>query len=382
MQDYSNVFHKNQHTTASWQGSNSNNVWQRLHIDLPMLIGIIVVCSIGLLILYSAKPDIAILQRQILRLLIAAGLMLTVAQLSPRSLQHWTWGIYILALLMLLAVLFSGHVSNGAQRWLDLGFMRFQPAELMKLAVPLAVANYFSDKVLPPDVTDLIIPFSLIALPAALIAMQPDLGTAVIVASSGLLVVFFAGISWSCILLLLAAGITCAPLLWYCMHTYQRQRVLTFLNPESDPLGSGYHIIQSKIAIGSGGLNGKGWLNGSQSNLDYLPERSTDFIFAVFSEEFGLLGVLFLLGAYLFLIIRGLIIATRAQDTFSRLLAGGLTMTIFVYIFINIGMVTGVLPVVGIPLPLISYGGTSLVTLMVSFGIIMGIYTHKTLVRK
>jgi rod shape determining protein RodA len=283
---------------------------------------------------------------------------------------------------MLFAVLIFGDVSKGGQRWLDLKIIRFQPAELMKLAVPLMAARYLSYHVLPPRFINLIVPSIIILLPVALIALQPDLGTAILVASSGILVIFFAGISWRFIFTSCISLACLAPIFWSMLHNYQRQRIITMLSPESDRLGSGYQIIQSKIAIGSGGLYGKGWLNGTQSQLEFLPERTTDFIFAVFSEEFGFVGILTLLILYALLILRGLYIGMQAQDTFYRLIAGSLSMSLFVYVFVNIGMVSGILPVVGIPLPLVSYGGTSLVTILISFGIIMSIGTHRNLLSK
>ena len=354
--------------------------FSKLHIDWPLLIGIIAVSCLGLIILYSAsKQEFDVVERQVVRLLLAAALMFGIAQIQPRVFRTLAPWLYFTALILLTAVLVLGHIGKGAQRWLDLSFFRFQPAELMKIAVPLMLAKYFEDRI-PPKFWSLIIPIILILIPAALIAKQPDLGTAVLILSSGLLVIFFSGISWSLLFSMATVITLCLPTLWFFMHDYQRQRILVLLDPGRDPLGSGYHIIQSKIAIGSGGLYGKGWLNGSQSHLEFLPERTTDFIFAVFGEEFGLVGCLVLLALFLYIIIRGLYISVQAQDSFSRLLAGSLVMTLFVYLFVNIGMVTGILPVVGIPLPLVSYGGTSLVTLMASFGILMSIHTHKTLI--
>jgi rod shape determining protein RodA len=270
-------------------------------------------------------------------------------------------------------------VGKGAQRWLDLGFIRFQPSEMMKLSLPLMVAWYLSEARLPPSPLRLLASAAFIIVPVVLIARQPDLGTSLLIASAGFFVLFLAGLQWK--LLALLGGLTTAglPVLWHFMRDYQRQRVISFLNPEQDPLGAGYHIIQSKIAIGSGGLFGKGWLNGTQSHLEFLPERSTDFIFAVLGEEFGLIGILVLLLLYAFIVVRGIYIATQAQDTFTRLLAGSLSLTFVVYIIVNTGMVTGLLPVVGLPLPLISYGGTSMVTLMIGFGMLMSIHTHRKL---
>ncbi len=353
---------------------------QRLHLDLSLLFGILVLAGVGFVVLYSAGgQDTDLLIRQGIRLLTALAVMFVVAMIPPRHLAYWAPWLYAAGLGLLFAVLLFGDVGKGAQRWLDLGILRFQPSEMVKITVPAMVAWYLAERSLPPRFGAIVVAGLIILGPTILIARQPDLGTALLVAVSGALVLLLAGTSWrlvGMVSLLLAA---CAPILWYLMHDYQRQRVLTFLSPETDPLGSGYHIIQSKIAIGSGGFYGKGWLNGTQSHLDFLPERSTDFIFAVYSEEFGLLGVLALLGLYLFVITRGLFMAFGAQETFGRLLGGGLTLTFFVYVFVNIGMVTGLLPVVGVPLPLLSYGGTSLVSLMAAFGILMSVHTHRRL---
>ena len=351
---------------------------QRLHIDIPLLFGLGVLCIVGLVVLYSAgNQEAVVVVRQGVRMLIAIIIMVLVAQLPPSQLARWSIWLYLVALGLLILVLYIGYIGKGAQRWLDLGFFRFQPSELMKLAVPMVIAWYFSEKTLPPSLVRLFMACIMIMIPVLLIAKQPDLGTALLVAVAGFSVLFIAGMSWQ---LMLGIGIIAAastPFLWYHLHEYQRQRVLTFLNPEQDPLGAGYHIIQSQIAIGSGGIYGKGWLNGTQSHLEFLPERSTDFIFAVLCEEFGLIGVIFILVIYLFIIMRCLYISANAQQTYGKLLGAGLVLTFFVYIFVNMGMVTGQLPVVGIPLPLISHGGTSLVTLMLGFGILMGIHTHR-----
>jgi rod shape determining protein RodA len=351
---------------------------QRLHIDFPLLFGILVLCVIGLVVIYSAGgQDIGLVYRQAVKLTIALLGMVIVAQLPPAEIARWSLWLYLFGIVLLVLVIFFGDMGKGAQRWLDLKVFRFQPSELMKLSVPMMIAFYLADKSLPPRFLRVLLACVFITIPVLLIAKQPDLGTALLVATAGFSVLFISGISWRLLTsmgVLAAAG---APILWYFMHDYQKQRVLTFLDPEQDPLGAGYHIIQSKIAIGSGGFYGKGWLNGTQSHLEFLPERSTDFIFAVFCEEFGMLGVLLLLCVYLFIISRGLYIAVIAQHTFGRLLASGLTLTFFVYIFVNMGMVTGQLPVVGVPLPLISHGGTSIVTLMIGFGILMAIHTHK-----
>ncbi|MEO1926794.1 MAG: rod shape-determining protein RodA [Gammaproteobacteria bacterium] len=351
---------------------------QRLHIDFPLLFAIFVLCLIGLLVLYSAGgQDIQLVYRQAVKLLIAFVGMIMIAQLSPAILERWSIWLFIFGIILLVLVIFYGDVGKGAQRWLDLKVFRFQPSEIMKLTVPMMIASYLADKSLPPKFSWVLMTCVLILIPVLLIAKQPDLGTALLVATAGFSVLFIAGISWRLLMSMGVLAAACAPILWYVMHDYQKRRVLTLLNPEEDPLGAGYHIIQSKIAIGSGGFYGKGWLKGTQSHLEFLPERSTDFIFAVFCEEFGMLGVLLLLCVYLFIISRGLFIAINAQNTYGRLLASSLTLTFFVYVFVNIGMVTGQLPVVGVPLPLISHGGTSMVTLMLGFGIIMSVHTHR-----
>ena len=352
---------------------------QKIHIDLPLLLGLMILMILGLFVVYSAggqETDLVI--RQATRLGISLLVMFTVAQIPPTVYQKWAVPVFVVGILMLISVLLFGHVGKGAQRWLDLGFMKFQPSEIMKLIVPIMVAWYISQDTLPAKLKDIVIAFTLVLIPTLLIAKQPDLGTSLLIASSGIFVIFLAGASWRLISVCGGLAGLFAPILWlFLMKDYQKQRVLTFLNPESDPLGSGYHIIQSKIAIGSGGISGKGWLQGTQSQLEFLPERHTDFIFAVFSEEFGLIGVLLLLLVYLAIVMRGLWIAVNAQQAFTKLLAGSLTLTFFVYVFVNIGMVSGLLPVVGVPLPLVSYGGTSMVTLMAGFGILMAISTRK-----
>lgn len=355
------------------------SIMQRLHIDGPLLVGILSLMTLGLFIVYSAGgQEMAIVYRQATRLGIALAVMFAVAQIPPLFYRKWAVPVYIIGLTMLVAVLAFGHVGKGAQRWLDLGFMKFQPSEIMKLVVPIMIAWYISLHDLPAKFKHIVIAFVLVLLPTLLIAKQPDLGTSLLIASSGIFVIFLAGASWKLIMSCVGLGAAFAPILWmFLMKPYQKQRVLTFLNPEQDPLGSGYHIIQSKIAIGSGGLHGKGWLQGTQSQLEFLPERHTDFIFAVFSEEFGLVGVSILLMVYLAIVMRGLWIAVNAQHAFTKLLAGSITLTFFVYVFVNIGMVSGLLPVVGVPLPLVSYGGTSMVTLMAGFGMLMAVGTHR-----
>ena len=359
----------------------SQRGWQyRLHIDAPLLFALVAVSALGLIVLYSAGGgDIELVERQLVRLGIAYTCMLVVAQFPPRLLQRLTPWLFVTGILFLLAVLISGETSGGAQRWLNLYVVRFQPSEMMKLAVPMMVAWYLADTRLPPNRWQLLASATLIAVPMFMIARQPDLGTALLIASSGIFVVFLAGLQWRLLAFFTALVAAAAPLIWHFMRDYQRQRVMTLLNPESDPLGSGYHIIQSKIAIGSGGLFGKGWMNGTQSQLNFLPERSTDFIFAVLGEEFGFFGILLLFAFYTFIVIRGIMISIQAQDTYTRLLAGSVAMTFCVYFIVNTGMVTGVLPVVGLPLPMISYGGTSIVTLMAGFGILMSIQTHRKL---
>jgi rod shape determining protein RodA len=362
-------------------GSDSS-LLTRLHVDLPLLIALLLLCGYGLLVLFSAtEQDPAKLDRQIFRLGIAFGVMLFVAQIPPTVLRRWAPALYLIGVLMLMAVLVMGEVGKGAQRWLDLGVVRFQPSELLKVAVPLMLAWFLSERALPPHGLRTLGAAALTVIPVLLIARQPDLGTSLLVASAGAFVLFLAGLSWRLIALLGLLGASLTPVLWHFMRDYQRQRVLTLLDPESDPLGAGYHIIQSKIAIGSGGVYGKGWGNGTQSHLEFLPERSTDFIFAVLGEELGLFGVLGLLGIYLFIIFRGLYIASLAKDSFGRLLSGGLILVFFVYVFVNTGMVSGLLPVVGVPLPLVSYGGTSMVTIMAGFGMIMSVHTHRKLAR-
>ena len=355
------------------------SLMQRLYLDGPLLGGLAAVCSLGLVVLYAAvSQNMDLWVQQLIRLFVALVAMVVVAQLPPDLLRRWTpWG-YLAGLGLLILVLVRGEVSQGAQRWLDVG-IRFQPSEVMKLAVPMMAAWYLHDRQLPPRFLDIIVIAVMIVVPTVLIAKQPDLGTALLIAMSGVLVVVLAGLSIRVMILLGLAAIPGAWALWQFMQEYQKQRVLTLLNPEADPLGAGYNIIQSKIAIGSGGLFGKGWTNGSQAQLEFLPERDTDFIFAVMGEELGLLGVLALLAMYLFVIGRGLYIAIQARDTFSRLIAGSISLTFFVYVFVNTAMVTGLVPVVGVPLPLVSFGGTSMVTLMSGFGILMSIHRHRKL---
>lgn len=358
-----------------------SSLWQRLHIDLPLLLGLLSLLGVSLVVLYSASGMHAdMLERQVLRTAMAFSLMIAMAQLPPTFYARWAPPAFALCIFLLLCVMVFGHIGKGAQRWLDLGFIKFQPSEILKIVMPLTIAAYLSRFSLPIKLKQVIIALIMVLLPTLMIAEQPDLGTAILVAVSGFFVIFLAGMNWYLILTAVIAGGSFLPVLWFfLMHDYQRQRVLTFLNPETDPLGTGYHIIQSKIAIGSGGLFGKGWLNGTQSQLEFLPERHTDFIFAVFSEEFGLIGFTLLMSLYMYVIARCMTISLNAQTTYERLLGGALTLTFFFYIFVNIGMVSGLLPVVGVPLPLVSYGGTSMVTLSAGFGILMSIQTHRRL---
>lgn len=365
--------------------SKSANIFFRMHVD-PILLGLLLtLCTIGLFILYSASgQSFEHVERQAARLGVAFLVMLVFAQLDPVVYKRWSPWLFLIGVVALICVLFFGVGAKGAQRWLHIpGLPRFQPSEFMKLIVPMMVAWYLSSRYLPPSFKVVFITLIIIFVPVVLVVKQPDLGTSLLIASSGIFVLMLAGLSLRFIAAFAALIAAFAPILWlFIMHDYQRQRVLTFLNPESDPLGSGWNIIQSKTAIGSGGIWGKDWLNGTQSQLDFLPESHTDFIIAVCAEEFGFVGVLCLLSVYLLIVFRGLFIAVKAQDSYSRLLAGSLVLTFFIYIFVNIGMVSGILPVVGVPLPLVSYGGTSAVTLMAAFGVLMSVHTHRKMLTR
>jgi rod shape determining protein RodA len=359
----------------------SGRLLEALHLDGPLLIGVLAVCTAGLVVLFSAGgEDVGVFLRQATRVAIGLAVLVAAAQVPPRVLRALAPWVYAGGVLLLVAVALVGEISMGAQRWLDLGVVRFQPSEIMKIAVPLACAWFLQERPLPPSFGTLVVLAVAILVPVLLIAEQPDLGTSLLVAAGGVLVVLLAGLQLRYILGLGAVVAGAVPVLWHYLHDYQRQRVLTFLNPQEDPLGAGYHTIQSQIAIGSGGVFGKGYMNGSQAQLEFLPERSTDFIFAVIGEEWGLVGLAVLIGLYLLVIARGLYIAMQAQDTFTRLVAGALTLLFAVYMFVNAGMVAGLLPVVGVPLPLVSYGGTSMVTLMAGFGILMSIHSRRKLV--
>jgi len=358
---------------------------QKVNIDVTLLLLLLALCACSLFILYSASgQNTGMVMRQATYFFLGLIIMFTIAQFHPRWFYMgapWIYGAVVVALLLVLVM---GVGAKGAQRWLSVyGFFRFQPSEMMKIAMPMMMAWYLSSRILPPKFKYIAISLLIVGLPVVLIIRQPDLGTSLLVGASGLLVLLFAGLRWRWVAGAAIVVLAAMPVMWYgVMHDYQKQRVLTFLDPESDPLGAGWNIIQSKIAIGSGGLWGKGWLNGTQSHLDFLPESHTDFIIAVFAEEFGFFGVLALLSMYLLIVLRGLYIAVKAQDSYSRLLAGSITLTFFVYVFVNIGMVSGILPVVGVPLPLVSYGGTSILTLMAGFGVLMSIHTHRKLLTK
>jgi rod shape determining protein RodA len=354
---------------------------RRLHLDGPLLAALAAVAAFGLFVLYSATGEnFAQWLRQVEYLVLALGTLVALAQVPPAWLRRVSPLLYALGIVLLVVVAVHGTVGKGAQRWLTVGPVRFQPSEIMKLAVPMMCAWYLHERPLPPSLRDVLVLLAIVAVPAGLIAKQPDLGTALLVASAGILVLFLAGMSVVVIVTGIAALGAAVPVAWHFMHDYQRNRVLTFLDPSQDPLGAGYHSIQSQIAIGSGGVFGKGWMNGSQAQLEFLPERSTDFIFAVIGEELGLLGQLFLIGLYLTVIGRALYLASETQDTYGRLVCGSLALTFFVYAFVNSGMVSGILPVVGVPLPLVSYGGTAMVTLLASFGVLMSLNRHRKLV--
>ncbi len=349
---------------------------ERWHIDLPLVLGLFLICAVSLVVLWSAGGERTnLLIQQGVRVFVAFIAMYMVAQVSPTNMKRFSPHVFALGMVLLVLVLGVGFVGKGAQRWLDLGIIRFQPSEIMKLGVPMTVAWWLTRRPLPPRKRDLVAVTLIIALPVGLVLVQPDLGTAIMIALSGMVVVFLAGMNWRHIAVIGVGLAAAMPAAWmFFLHDYQKRRVLTLFDPWSDPLGAGYHTIQSIIAVGSGGMYGKGWLNGSQSQLEFIPERSTDFVFAVIAEEFGMIGAGLLIAAYLFLVGRGLFIAVYAKDTYSRLLAATLSVTFFFYVFVNIGMVVGILPVVGVPLPLISFGGTSMVTLLIGFGLLMSVH--------
>jgi len=361
----------------------SEGLQQRLHIDFPLFLAFMAIFIVSLTTIYSASnSSIDAVVNQGIKILISISAMVVVAQFSPLSYARVGPWLYFLCLVLLILVLVIGETRNGATRWLNIGITSFQPSELMKIAMPLMIARYISRGALPPDVSSVALSIIIVLIPSYLIMEEPDLGTSILIAFSGLVVIFLSGLKKRYLAIAFALFLAYLPFMWSSIHPFQKKRVLSFLNPESDPLGSGYHLIQSKIAIGSGGVFGKGWLNSTQGQLDFLPERTTDFIFAILAEEFGFLGVSLLIGIYLFIIWRGIMIAINAQDLFSRLLASSISLTFFVYVFVNIAMTTGLLPVVGVPLPLISSGGTSMVTIMVGLGMLMSVQTHRRLVEK
>ncbi len=351
----------------------------RIHLDPLLLAVLLAIMGFGLVVLYSALDrNVSVFTGQVLRLLAALTVLVVAAQLDPRIYLRWSPFVYVAGIVLLVLVLVMGDTAKGAKRWLDLpGLPRFQPSEIMKISVPLAVAWYLNDRALPPSLKDLMVSLAIIGVPTGLIAIQPDLGTSILIAGAGLAVVALSGVYWRWIAVAVVAAMAAAPLLWMNMRDYQKERVLTLFDAERDPLGSGWNIIQSTTAIGSGGVFGKGLFQGTQSHLDFLPESQTDFIIAVVAEELGLVGVVFLLLLYLVVLARALYMATEARHTFGRLVVGALALTFFVYVFVNIAMVSGLLPVVGVPLPLVSYGGTAAITLMASFGIMMSIHTHR-----
>ncbi|MDH4215641.1 MAG: rod shape-determining protein RodA [Gallionella sp.] len=359
-------------------------LWQRLiaHLDKPLLLGICSLLLISLLVLYSASNASWVQPiNQMRNIAVALAGMWLVAKLPLHYLMRTAVPVYVLGLALLIGVALFGEISHGARRWLNLGVATVQPSELMKIGVPLMMAWYFEKNEATLTLKNYFFAALLMLLPVALIARQPDLGTALLISASGFYVLFLAGLSWRVIGGMCVAGLASAPVLWSLLHDYQRHRILMLFDPSQDALGKGYHTIQGMIAVGSGGILGKGYLNGTQTHLEFLPERTTDFIFAVYSEEFGLLGNLILLSLYAFVVMRGFIITGNASTYFTRLMAGSITLTFATYTFVNMGMVCGILPVVGVPLPLISYGGTSMLTLLLGFGMLMSIETHKKLVK-
>ncbi|HCU05534.1 MAG TPA: rod shape-determining protein RodA [Coxiellaceae bacterium] len=362
-------------------GTQYRTIFQVLHLDLYLLLGILMLVVFGFFILYSASnQNLSMVIQAILHIGLAALIMFVFAQIPPYFYERWSTWVFGLGSFLLLIVLAIGKIKKGAQRWLNLGGIHLQPSEVMKIAIPMMLAGYLAHKDLPPRLKDMLMCALIILVPALLTMKQPDLGTGILLVLTGFSVLFLAGMRWRYLLGILLGVGALMPILGHVLHGYQKQRILTFLNPERDPLGAGYHIIQSKIAIGSGGFLGKGWLHGTQSHLSFLPEHATDFIFAVCGEEFGFIGGLFLLLIYLYITACCFRIAYQAQDTYTRLLAGGLSFMFFMSVFVNMGMVVGILPVVGVPLPLISYGGSSMITLMATFGILMSIQCHRKLI--
>ena len=359
--------------------------WIRLveHLDAPLLLITVILMITGLLTVYSATHDsLARTIDQLINMAVGLSVMWSAAQIPPQKLMRFAVPLYVLGVFLLVLVLLFGIVVNGSRRWISLGITRIQPSEILKIATPLMLAWYFHKHEANLKLRHFGVAFLLLLIPFGLIAKQPDLGTAILVGAAGFYVIFFAGLPWKIIIGMIIAAGSAAPFVWTMLHDYQRRRILTMIDPTSDPLGAGYHIIQSTIAIGSGGSFGKGWLAGTQTHLDFIPERHTDFIFAVFSEERGLLGNSILVLLYLMLIARGLMITANASTMFSRVLGGAITLGFFTYAFVNMGMVSGILPVVGVPLPFMSYGGTALVTLFLGLGILMSIQSHRMLVKQ
>jgi len=370
-----------QHFKPKQSGSEYRTLWQCLHLDLPLLLLLLALSFIGFIILYSvSNQNLSLVINQAWHIGLAYVVIFLLAQIPPNTYYRLGLPLYSIGIVLLAYVLIAGHVGLGAKRWINLGFINFQPSELMKLAIPMVLARWFTQTTLPPRRQLLVLSCLIIAIPALLTIKQPDLGTGIILIIAGLSTLLLAGMRLRTILYFILCLILIAPLLWHFMHDYQKQRILTFLSPERDPLGTGYHIVQSKIAIGSGGLTGMGFLHSPQANLNFLPEHTTDFIFAVFIQEFGLIGAILLIAIFLLIIWRCFFITLKAQETFSRLLAGSLTLTFFFSFFINMCMVCGLVPVVGVPLPLISYGGTAMVTMLANFGILMSIHRHRKLI--
>lgn len=361
-----------------WQRLPGMHFLTRLQWDSWLFVLLCLMLTLSFVLIYSASSQkVSALVKQGMHVLLSLGVFITIAQFSPRTFKQWTPILYTLGIVLLLAVFFFGSASKGAQRWIHLPGFRFQPSELMKLFLPLMLAYYLDSQKLPLSKMSILVSLIIILVPGLMIAKQPDLGTGLLVIATGFGVLFFAGLRWGWIIKMFLLVLSALPLVWWKLHDYQRARVLTFLDPEHDPLGSGYHIIQSKIAIGSGGFFGKGWCQGTQAQLNFLPERTTDFVFGVLGEEFGFFGVMLLFLLYFAIIYHGMMIMTRTHNTFNRLLVGGIIFSFFICFFINIGMVSGLLPVVGCPLPLMSYGGTSLVTWMVAFGMLVAIQSHE-----
>ncbi|MDR3159298.1 MAG: rod shape-determining protein RodA [Zoogloeaceae bacterium] len=357
----------------------------RAHLDMPLFVLVLLLMGVGLATVYSATHSAGVgrLDKQIVNMLIALAFMLAAAQVAPQKIMRLALPFYLLGLVLLIGVALFGVTVNGSRRWLSLVVVNIQPSEIMKIAMPMMLAWFFHNCEPEPRLKHFAIAAGILLLPTLLILKQPDLGTSLLVGAAGFLVIFFAGLSWKIILGAMFSAIAALPLVWsFVLHDYQRRRILTLFDPASDPLGAGYHIIQSSIAIGSGGVLGKGWLKGTQTHLEFIPEKHTDFIFAVLSEEWGLLGGSLLLVLFIALVGRGLMIAVAAPTLFSRLLAAAISLMLFLYAFVNMGMVSGILPVVGVPLPFISYGGTALVTLSIGVGILMSIRTHRTLGKK